>query len=155
MVSKIDQIIKKSQKTCVISGVKLTRKRQNVLMVLLLSKKPLSAYEISENYKDQFDESLPVMSVYRMLNFLIKERLVHKLETANQYIVCAHITCNHQHETPQFLICDNCNAVQEIGIKKSIIAELEQSIRNTGFELAYQQLELHGVCESCQNSSSK
>ncbi len=155
MVSKIDQIIKKSQKTCVISGVKLTRKRQNVLMVLLLSKKPLSAYEISENYKDQFEESLPVMSVYRMLDFLIKARLVHKLETANQYIACAHITCNHQHETPQFLICDNCNAVQEIGIKKSIIAELEQSIRNTGFELAYQQLELHGVCESCQNSSSK
>ena len=105
MVSKIDQIIKKTQRACVLSGVKLTRKRQHVLMVLLSSKKPLSAYEISEKHKDQFNESLPVMSVYRMLDFLIKEKLVHKLETANQYIACAHIACDHQHETPQFLIC--------------------------------------------------
>ncbi len=155
MVSKIDQIIKKSQRVCVLSGVKLTRKRQNVLMVLLSSEKPLSAYEISENHKEKFNESLPVMSVYRMLDFLIKEKLVHKLETANQYIACAHIACDHQHETPQFLICDNCHAVQEIGIKKSIITELEQSIRNTGFELDYQQLELHGLCESCQDSRNK
>lgn len=153
MSSNIDQIIKKSQETCTLTGVKLTHKRKNVLIVLLSSSRPLSAYEISERYKGQFNESLPVMSVYRMLDFLIHEKLAHKLETENQYIACAHITCDHQHEMPQFLICDNCHIVKEIVIKKSIMAELEHSIQNTGFALAHQQLELHGLCESCQSNS--
>ncbi len=151
MSLNINQIIKKSQEACVLAGVKLTNKRKNVLIVLLSSIKPLSAYEISERYKEQFNESLPVMSIYRMLDFLIREKFVHKLETANQYIACAHITCDHQHETPQFLICDNCHIVKEVGIKKSIMAKLGQSIQSTGFKLAHQQLELHGICEQCQN----
>ena len=79
-------------------------------MVLLASATPLSAYEIVDRYKTQFQESLPVMSVYRMLDFLIQEKLVHKLETAGQYMSCAHIACDHQHETPQFLICDRCGS---------------------------------------------
>jgi len=118
---------------------------------LLASTTPLSAYEIVDRYKAQFQESLPVMSVYRMLDFLIQEKLVHKLETAGQYMSCAHIACDHQHETPQFLICDRCGSVKEIGIKKRIIEELERSIQSTGFMLAQKQLELHGVCEHCQS----
>ncbi len=149
----IDQIIKKSQEACELAGAKLTDKRKNVLIVLLASSTPLSAYEIVERYKTQFQESLPVMSVYRMLDFLIQEKLVHKLETAGQYMSCAHIACEHQHETPQFLICDRCGSVKEIGIKKHIIAELERSIQSTGFALAHRQLELHGVCKHCQVDS--
>ncbi|MDV6345732.1 Fur family transcriptional regulator [Nitrosomonas sp. Is37] len=153
MTVDIDYIIKKSQEACISAGVKLTTKRKNVLMVLLRSSIPLSAYEIAERYKTQFNESLPVMSVYRILDFLIHEKLVHKLETASLYIVCAHIACDHQHETPQFLICDRCHSVKEIGIKKHVMAELARSIQNTGFILAHQQLELHGLCERCQSDS--
>ena len=148
----IEQIIKKSREVCALAGTKLTHKRKNVLMVLLASATPLSAYEIVDRYKTQFQESLPVMSVYRMLDFLIQEKLVHKLETAGQYMSCAHIACDHQHETPQFLICDRCGSVKEVGIKKRIIEELERSIQSTGFMLAQKQLELHGVCEHCQSN---
>ncbi|MBK7352455.1 MAG: transcriptional repressor [Nitrosomonas sp.] len=94
------------------AGIKLTTKRKNVLIVLLNSTTSLSAYEIAEKYRDRFSESLPVMSVYRMLDFLIQGELVHKLESTGQYMSCAHITCNHEHEIPQFLICDHCHAVK-------------------------------------------
>lgn len=151
MSEGIDQIIKRSQEVCASTGNKLTEKRKNVLMVLLASSTPLSAYEIVDKYKIQFKESLPVMSAYRMLDFLIQEKLVHKLETAGQYMSCAHIACDHQHETPQFLICDRCGSVKEVGIKKHIIEEFERSIKNTGFALSRQQLELHGICQHCQN----
>jgi Fur family zinc uptake transcriptional regulator len=154
MSSDIEEIIKKSQEACALAGAKLTSKRKNVLIVLLASTTPLSAYEIVERYKAQFQESLPVMSVYRMLDFLIQEKLVHKLETASQYMSCAHIACDHQHETPQFLICDRCGNVKEVGIKKRIMDELERSIRSTGFALAHRQLELHGVCRHCQGHSA-
>lgn len=153
MSSDIEEIIKKSQEACALAGAKLTSKRKNVLIVLLASATPLSAYEIVERYKAQFQESLPVMSVYRMLDFLIHEKLVHKLETASQYMSCAHIACDHQHETPQFLICDRCGNVKEVGIKKRIMDELERSIQSTGFALAHKQLELHGVCKHCQGHS--
>ncbi|PTQ82900.1 Fur family transcriptional regulator [Nitrosomonas ureae] len=154
MSANIEQIIKKSQEVCASAGAKLTHKRKNVLMVLLASATPLSAYEVVDKYKTQFQESLPVMSVYRMLDFLVQEKLVHKLETAGQYMSCAHIACDHQHETPQFLICDRCGSVKEVGIKKRIIEELEHSIQNTGFTLAHKQLELHGVCKFCQDHST-
>lgn len=148
-----EKIIKKSQEACALAGVKLTNKRKNVLIVLLNSKTPLSAYDIADNYKRQFQDSLPVMSVYRMLDFLIKERLVHKLETSGQYISCAHIACDHQHEAPQFLICDHCGNVKEVGIKKPIVNEIERSVKKIGFTLTNSQLELHGICKRCLKGS--
>lgn len=154
MTSDIDQIIKKSQEVCKLAGIKLTTKRKNVLIVLLNSTIPLSAYEIAEKYREHFNESLPVMSVYRMLDFLIQGELVHKLESTGQYMSCTHITCNHEHEIPQFLICDRCHAVKEVGIKKKLLTELTHSIQATGFTLANQQLELHGFCEHCQSNIS-
>ncbi len=150
MPTKIEQIIKKSQEACASTGAKLTNKRKNILVVLANSIAPLSAYEIVEHYRGQFQESLPVMSVYRMLDFLIKEELVHKLETSAQYMLCAHIACEHQHEMPQFLICNRCGSVKEIGIKKQIIEELERSVENMGFMLTQNQLELRGICNECR-----
>jgi len=154
MPIEIEKIIYKSQEACTSAGVKLTNKRKNVLIVLLNSKTPLSAYDIADRYKVRFKESLPVMSIYRMLDFLIKEKLVHKLETSGQYISCAHITCDHQHETPQFLICDHCGSVKEVSMKKPIVDEIERSVRKTGFTLAHRQLELHGICKNCLNRSA-
>ncbi|MDR4515659.1 MAG: Fur family transcriptional regulator [Nitrosomonas sp.] len=155
MPVETEEIIKKLQEACMLAGVKLTSKRKNVLIVLLSSKTPLSAYEIADSYKEQFQESLPVMSVYRMLDFLIKERLAHKLETSGQYISCAHIACDHQHEAPQFLICDRCGSVKEVGMKKPIVDEIERSVLDTGFTLAHRQLELHGICKRCLNRSAQ
>ncbi|SEN04870.1 Fur family transcriptional regulator [Nitrosomonas marina] len=151
MPVEIEKIIKKLQEACALAGVKLTSKRKNVLIVLLNSQTPLSAYEIADRYKAHFQGSLPVMSVYRILDFLIKEKLVHKLETSGQYISCAHIACDHQHEAPQFLICDRCGSVMEVGLKKPIVDEIERSVLDTGFTLAHRQLELHGICKHCLN----
>lgn len=155
MSAEIEKAIKKSQESCATAGTRLTNKRKNVLIVLLNASKPLSAYDIVNEYKSQFQESLPVMSIYRMLDFLIQEKLVHKLETSGQYMPCAHITCNHQHEIPQFLICDSCGSVEEVGIKKPIVEEIERSIEDTGFTLVQKQLELHGVCKGCQKDSTQ
>ncbi len=150
----IDRIIRKTQEICSSTGVRLTPKRKQVLLVVLTASVPLSAYEIAEQYKIKFNETLPVMSVYRIMNLLTREKLVHKLETANRFVACAHITCDHPHEIPQFLICDSCHTVKEVGIKKHIVAELEYSIEHTGFTLSSQQLELHGLCRHCRSNPS-
>ncbi|MDT8364410.1 MAG: transcriptional repressor [Nitrosomonas sp.] len=152
MSANIEQIIQKTMMLCASTGTRLTPKRQHVLLILLSTPVPLSAYEIAEQHKKQFGAALSVMSVYRIMRFLIDEKLVHKLETANRFIACAHITCEHPHETPQFLICDRCKMVQEVGIKKRILTELAHGIEHTGFTLTSQQLELHGLCASCREN---
>lgn len=152
MQDQIEQILIKAHSACQQSGGRLTDKRRNVLLVLLRAQMPLSAYEIVDKYKEQFDDNIPAMSVYRMLNFLLEADLVHKLETTNQFLACSHIACEHKHEVPQFLICDKCHAVSEVSVHQQIISELKNSIEKTGFMMASQQLELHGICPSCQPS---
>jgi Fur family zinc uptake transcriptional regulator len=149
MNETIEHVVDAAERTCSESGLRLTPKRRNVLLTLLRAGAPLSAYELAAEYQVAFGESIPTMSVYRMLNFLVQVKLAHKLDTTNQYLACAHITCDHQHEVPQFLICDQCHRVSEIGVGKALVEQLKQSVERTGFQVKRNQLELHGVCASC------
>ncbi len=150
METEIDKAVMAAQEKCLLTGVKLTKKRKNILFVLLQAEQPLSAYEIMAAYQEQFHETILAMSVYRMLNFLMDVKLVHKLATTNKYLACSHIASDHPHQVPQFLICDSCQAVNEIGIRQQIASELRTSIEDTGFAIENQQLELHGLCEHCR-----
>ena len=146
----VEKVLDRAHAICVEQGAKLTDKRRGILKVVLESAEPLSAYQVADQYRNHHGKTLSVMSVYRMLNFLKENDLVHRLETTNQYLPCSHISCHHAHEIPQFLICDSCHIVDEVGIRKEILDELSTNIVDTGFTLARQQLELRGLCQDCQ-----
>ncbi|PTB86444.1 transcriptional repressor [Pseudidiomarina aestuarii] len=154
-MAKVDthKVMQQAERICADHGVRLTSKRKHILEVLLNAQAPRSAYEIAELYRQKTEENIPVMSVYRMLDFLMQNSLVHKLASNNKFIACAHIACSHSHQTPQFLICDNCQQVREIGVDKQLIHALEESIEHNHFQLNSPQLELHGLCETCQQES--
>lgn len=145
----IDTTIQDAEQYCKTHGARLTIKRKQVLSALIQSNKALSAYELIDFYKENYDENLPAMSVYRILEFLESEHLVHKLNIANKYVVCAHISCAHEHDIPQFLICGNCSKVKEIGIKPSMITDLQDTVKEAGFSLVSPQLEMNCVCNDC------
>ncbi len=144
------QILQVAQQQCQQQGLRFTTKRSNVLWLMLLEEKPLSAYHIMDIYKARYHQNISAVSVYRMLDFLIEAQFVHKLQSGSQYIVCSHISCQHAHEIPKLLICDSCHQVEEINTGKSLASELEMTIAKTGFKLHTQQLELHGLCTRCQ-----
>ncbi|WP_245730727.1 Fur family transcriptional regulator [Pseudohongiella acticola] len=150
----IARVLDQAHSICAEQGARLTEKRKRVLQVVLESPEPLSAYQIADQYRDNHGQTLSVMSVYRMLNFLKENELVHRLETTNQYLPCSHITCKHDHEVPQFLICDECHGVNEVGIRKEILQELSANIEDTGFTLARQQIEFHGICNTCRKADA-
>ncbi|WP_197473994.1 Fur family transcriptional regulator, partial [Oleiphilus sp. HI0066] len=79
-MSQINKIINSAEQQCKAKGVRLTDKRKQVLSALIESKKALSAYELVDYLKDEFKAPLPAMSVYRILDFLQTEQLVHKLD---------------------------------------------------------------------------
>lgn len=146
---KLNKILTKAQDMCAHSGGRLTEKRKRILELLLISKTPLSAYEVADNYNQNSESNIPAMSVYRMLDFLESEQLVHKLSSTNKYVACSHITCNHTHEIPQFLICQKCQAVEEIGVPQNIIQELSQRVSEAKYTLVNPQLELQCLCSTC------
>lgn len=152
--SEVRQALTKAEESCRTSGARLTEKRRNVLAILLRTKTPLSAYEIVDHYGREFGEPIPPMSVYRMLDFLMAETLVHKLNSENKYLACAHITCDHRHETPQFLICNRCNKVREVGIKPEVIIALRENVADVGYRLLTSQLELACLCDQCARDAA-
>ena len=152
--SKVQAAITNAENSCKARGANLTNKRKQVLSALLQSDKARSAYELVDYCKDNFGEALPPMSVYRILDFLQEEHLVHKLKLANKYIACSHITCDHDHGVVQFLICNKCQIVKEITINKSTIATLQRDVENAGFQLASPQLEINCLCYSCKNKAA-
>ncbi len=153
-MKKIKQIIDTAEGHCKSHGSRLTDKRKRVLSGLLQSEKALSAYELIDICKAEYGESMPAMSMYRILDFLQDEHFVHKLNLANKYVACSHISCSHEHEVPQFLICGKCQAVKEISINKSTIAELQENVESAGFQLVSPQLEMNCICEDCLKNAA-
>jgi Fur family zinc uptake transcriptional regulator len=148
-MNNIDTIIEHAEQNCKSHGARLTIKRKQILSSLVQSSKALSAYELIDLFLQQSGEKIPAMSVYRILDFLEAENLVHKLKLANKYIACSHITCKHEHGVPQFLICCTCHTVKEITINKSTITELKNTVKNAGFQLVSPQLEINCICNDC------
>jgi Fur family zinc uptake transcriptional regulator len=138
-----------AESLCESRGTRLTAKRRQVLMGLLDSQKALSAYELTDYCRDKLGFQLPAMSVYRILEFLEGENLVHRLDLAKKYVACSHIACDHKHELSQFVICKSCYLVREISIKRSLMTTLNKSVQAAGFQLASQQIEFDCFCGDC------
>lgn len=148
-MSNIDNIIQHAEQHCKEHGARLTVKRKQILEQLIQSNKALSAYELIDIYNEEYNEKMPAMSVYRILEFLEGEYLVHKLNLANKYVACAHISCDHSHGVQQFLICGNCSKVKEISISQSTITELTETVTNSGYQLISPQIEINCLCNDC------
>ena len=150
MTNKEAQLaLQDAERHCSERGAKFTAKRKRVLEALLNSDKALSAYELADYCRvEQGLEMLP-MSIYRILDFLASEGLVHRLKTTNKFIACSHISCNHDHQAWQFLICQSCDKVEEVDLEKSIVSKITDAIHEVGFRMAGSQLELEGVCADC------
>lgn len=150
-MKSIIENIKQAEHNCKAHGVRLTSKRKQVLSGLLQADKALSAYELVDQCKDESGKTMPAMSVYRILDFLEEEHLVHKLDSNNKYVACSHITCSHGHEVTQFLICEKCQRVDEINIEQSMIEQLQSNVESAGFHLISPQLEMKCICENCNH----
>ncbi len=148
----ISKVLNKAEDKCRESGSKLTTKRKLILQQLIESRRLLSAYEIVDRMKEKTNNSMPAMSVYRILDFLESSNLVHKIESQNKYVACSHIQCNHSHQTAQFLICDNCDFVKEINLDNAVTDKVDELAERENFNLRFSVMEFKGICQTCQST---
>jgi Fur family zinc uptake transcriptional regulator len=60
-----------------------------VLQALLSSHRPLGAYEVIDELAKSMPRPAPI-TVYRALDFLMENGLVHRIESRNAFLACAH-----------------------------------------------------------------
>lgn len=143
--SCIERAIAGAVAVCAERGARLTRLRRRVLEILWQSHRPLGAYDILEVLRGDGRSSAPP-TVYRALEFLLENGLVHRIASRNAYVGC----CRPGHSAAgQFLICEACGAAAEVSD-----ARLEQAIGSTaesaGFAASEHTVEISGRCPNCR-----
>lgn len=144
-----------AERACHDQGLRLTEKRKRLLTSLIKASGPISAYDLADAYRKDHGEDLPVMTVYRMLDVFIDAGVVHRLRSTNRFMACRHMACDHAHAATQFLICDSCGVVREMDFADAEIRKLNKKALSSGFHLYQEQLELHGLCDSCHSEGQQ
>jgi Fur family zinc uptake transcriptional regulator len=130
---------------CATRAQRLTPMRRQVLEVLLSSHRPLGAYEIIDRLQ-QKTRPAPI-TIYRALEFLCDNGLVHRIESRNAFVACVH---NHgAGDLVIFLICERCGAVGEAPGGAAAEA-LKVSSRAAGFSPRSPLVEIAGICAHCR-----
>ncbi len=139
------QLLSAAARLCAERKLKLTRRRRQVLEILLASHQPMGAYDIlAELNRGQGGERVTPPIVYRALEFLLGEGLIHRIESRNAFISCIHP--GHRRGA-QFLICRGCDRVAEIeGEDSGLLAEAD----HLGFAVDYSVVEITGICAECR-----
>jgi Fur family zinc uptake transcriptional regulator len=130
---------------CQARGARLTPIRRRVLELVWASHEPVGAYGILDRLAAEGTRSVPP-TVYRALDFLLEQGLVHRLERLNAYVGCAHRQGPH---AAQFLICTGCGRVAELD-DPAIRSALLQGAKRRGFTVSRQTVELEGSCQDCR-----
>ncbi len=137
-----------AESLCVERGQRLTPIRRKVLATLLASHQPLGAYEIIDRLAPKGPRPAPI-TVYRALEFLRQNGLVHRIESRNAFVACVH---NHAvGALVVFLICERCGAVGEAS-SPEVTATLTSAARAVGFAPKSPVIELTGICTHCRGT---
>ena len=135
-----------AEAVCAERDARLTPIRRSVLAALLASHQPLGAYDIIERLAGRGGDKLSPITIYRALDFLREQGLVHRIESRNAFIACGH---SHASNDPVvFLICEKCGAVGETA-GAAVAETIKSASRAAGFTPRTPVIEITGLCAHC------
>lgn len=140
----VDTAMAQAEERCSRRGVRLTPIRRRVLELIWRRHEPVKAYDLLDQLREEHRAAAPP-TIYRALDFLLGEGLVHRIESLNAYVGCGDP--NHPH-LGQFLICERCNAVAEMD-DDDIQQLLARKAATQGFQVNWQTIEINGICPAC------
>ncbi len=125
-------------------GVRMTEQRRRVFEILSDLGRPAGAYEVLDHLRRAVPGAAPP-TVYRALEFLLAQGLVHRLESLNAYVSCHHPGAPHR---SQFLICRACGEVRELE-DGAVDLSLGALLAAEGFTPERRIVEVTGRCARC------
>jgi len=146
--SRLDSIgeqLSTAESLCEQRGRRLTPIRRKVLELLLRHGRSIKAYELLDAIRAEHPGAAPP-TVYRALDFLVDEGLIHRLDAVNAWTAC-HDAAGAPHDL--LVVCTGCGAVAEIS-DPVMSQQLAERVAMTGFALATQETEIRALCPQCQ-----
>ena len=134
-----------AEEQCLLHKTRLTALRRRVLELVWSSHEPVGAYALLDHLHQEGQNAAPP-TVYRALDFLLEQGLIHRLERLNAFVGCRHPQSPHR---AQFLICTECGRAAELddpAIEEAIL----QGAERLGFSIHRQTIEIEGCCQECQ-----
>lgn len=119
---------------------------RSVLGALDRSPKPLSAYDILDRARSGTIKA-PVQ-VYRSLQKLEQQGLVHRIEALNAFVACSDQA--HGGHRPGFVICRDCGSVREF--EDARVAVVAEEAAGDDFAIDLVSLEVFGHCGPCRTA---
>ena len=136
----------KAIQICLESKETLTPNRITILELLLDSEAPISAYDLSTKLKNR-GKNINISTIYRVIDFWIKLKIVHKISYLNKFVLCSNHEEIHTHITN---ICTKCSKVIEPCNEKMEL-NLNKSSQKLGILLRPDiNVEIPVLCNNCQ-----
>lgn len=145
---RTETLLTRANVICDGRGVRLTDLRRQVLGLILDRDAPTGAYDLLDQLRSTRHGAAPP-TVYRALEFLQEQGLVHKLERLSAFVGCIADE-DHDHAA-QFLICRTCGRVTELE-DHELVHALEDAARRLGFTLGKATIEAEGQCAACASA---
>jgi len=163
--SETELLLDQAAAFCLSRSQRLTEQRRQILGLILESPRPSGAYDLLDRLRQDGKPAAPP-TVYRALDFLTAQGLVHRIERLSAFIGCAHMLaaeghegCDHSHphhgiEAVQFLICTQCRRAFEITDGR-IRGAIEAAAAGAGFRPAAATVEVEGICADCAAATAE
>lgn len=142
--------LQQAETLCTARGARLTPLRQRVLELVWDSHQPLGAYQILDRLTEEGHKPAPP-TVYRALEFLMEQGLIHRIASQNAFMGCSHPEATHM---AYFLLCKDCGNAEEIRDTSLISNAIAQVAERQGFHVQSQTVELAGRCRQCHQRST-
>jgi Fur family zinc uptake transcriptional regulator len=144
----ISDALEAARQLCLSRGVRLTDLRLQVLELIWQNHKPLGAYTLMEMLAQANTRRVAPPTVYRALDFLLEQGLIHRINVLNAFIGCPSPGTVHQ---SHFLICRNCGIAVELD-QPQLNEQILAIAKDAGFTVETQALEVSGLCANCTHS---
>jgi Fur family zinc uptake transcriptional regulator len=140
----IAEALTAAEDVCRRRGARLTTLRRLILELVWSHHQPVGAYDLLDALRRDRRRAAPP-TVYRALEFLIDNGLIHRIESLNAYVGCGGPSMAH---SGQFLICRDCQSVAELD-DPAIETAIGARATALGFQVLDQTVEVLGLCPEC------
>ncbi|MEL7445186.1 MAG: Fur family transcriptional regulator [Pseudomonadota bacterium] len=132
----------------------MPRQRSNMqealLAVLRQHEQPQSAYALLAALRTDNAKLAPT-TIYRALDALSEQGMVHRIESLNAYACCRH----GDHTSDCIMaICDDCGIVEE-QLAPKLIGAISAETEKSGFAPKRHVVEVHGSCAACGSTEDR
>lgn len=149
-IEGVDSALHQAQQICERSGARLTRLRKQILTLILRSHQPLGAYQLMDLLREHSHrEQVAPPTVYRSLDFLLQQGLIHKVHSLNAYLGCNR---PNRCQIAALFICSHCHHTEEAA-NNAMEQAINLSAAQHRFAVTQPIIEVQGLCSSCKKNA--